>query len=152
MTPSLINWLTIAAVGDAGFVVGTGSGALIFFSHSGGRNLREVGRVNSPRNGCISDISVFSDAVVAVSGDMTVGVWSARKREQLALLRHEKNVSAVAVCERFIVSVTTDATIRVYANRDRCTLQKVLEGLHAISRNSETHSFYGFCLDFVTRG
>lgn len=146
------NLSAMAAIGDAGLVVGTAAGALIFFSHNGGRDLCEVGRgkphrtEDSDEGEYVDDVAVFGDVVVSVTDESEVTVWSARTKEQLtSRRRHQSSGSSgssgfdelltVAICENFVATGNLDVpmhgrSVRVYKNGGDYPLVKTLSGIH----------------------
>lgn len=122
----------MAAVSDEKFVAGTSTGALIFLSHTNGRNLREFARGKSMHFDWINDLAVRGQIVVTASADKTAAVWSARTQEKLGVLcGHVGIVSCAAASDNFIATGGADETIRVYENGETYPLFRVLEGVHS---------------------
>lgn len=120
----------MAALGPAAFVVGTGAGTLIFFSHEGGRSLCEVARREPLRAGAIYDIVVDGDVIVAVSSEKVVAVWSASKYERVAVYELGVRVWCAAVGERSIALGLADGSILVGSILRMNALHTVIERVH----------------------
>lgn len=141
------NAVVICAIGDAEFVVGTKSGHLVFYSHTGGSNLLVLAQESavhaevSDRNyQGVSDISAHGDTVVAISGGRAAAVWSVRTHKLLAVLKPggldlmhgDTMLRAAAVCERFIAIGLSGGSIRIFLNGEGYELSKVLKGVHDV--------------------
>lgn len=121
---------SIAAVDEGKFVAGTGSGDLVFFSHSKGRGLREVDRVQNAHSAWINHIAVRGDLMVTASFDKTATLWHLPSRTRLATLPHTSNVWCAALSDRFLAT-GAQGEIRVYEIERDCALKLVMKGVHA---------------------
>lgn len=124
------NVHAIAALGPSRFAVGTTSGIMFFFSHSDGRQLRDIYMGKKMHTASIFDIRVCDEVIVTASADNTTAIWCRRTYQPLAVHRHASRVWSAAVCELFIAVGSTDGGIRVFLNMDGCPLAKVLKGVH----------------------
>lgn len=132
---------TVAAVGDAGLVVGTSAGSLVLFSHSSGHDLHLVAQGKSwyadddgrrPLESRLKEICVRGGVIVTMAWrGMGAAVWNAKTLENVAVLAHDQEVRCADICDRFIATACHvslgDDSIRVFSNGEGYPLVHCLD-------------------------
>lgn len=120
---------SIAVIDEHNFVAGTGSGDLVFFSHSNGKDLKESSRIKSAHGTWINHVCVNGDFLVTASFDKSAALWSIKEKKKLAILPHPSNVWCASISKKF-VATGAQGEVRVYEIRNECELKLVLKGVH----------------------
>jgi WD40 repeat protein len=118
---------------------GTVNGGVVFYTHHGGRGVKETARIAGAHKDLVRDVAVCGGRLATASDDKTTAVWSVDSRERLATLRGHTNwIWSVDMNDKFVVTASADNTVRVYNAESDYSCTAVLDWLHTQWVNSVT--------------
>ena len=137
--PGEHTWLRLSKIISSELVVGSDNGTLYFFSHDGGRNLKETARIWKAHLASVLSVLYHQGMLVSASTDWTVRLWDWKSKTRLAVLYHDQEVDDVAISDDHIVTCSRysrvdfkKGEVRIYNNGDGFVLLKILRHTHFI--------------------
>jgi hypothetical protein len=127
----------LAAVDGWRFVASTRGGDVLYYTHRGGRGVREATRFAGGHSDLVVDFAVFGGRLATASIDGTAAVWAVSSRHRLARLSgHKYSVRSVDMNDRLVATASIDRTVRVYDAAGDYSCTAVLDWLHTNCVNS----------------